>query len=409
MRTHLIFPAGRAVIAGLFILMAFTAAVADDDWPEFLGPNRDGTTSESNWRSRWGDDQPDALWQKDVGTGHSSISIRDGRLYAIGNVDNDRDVVWCLDADSGEVIWTQSYPQKGGGSGHPGPRCTPTLDGDYVYTLSIDGTLLCLDDTRNGEVVWRKDAREDLSGKAGSWGFACSPLVLGDKLIVDVGTVVALNKHTGEMIWSSGDYQAGYSSPVAFEHDGRTLLAVFNTFGLVILDAEDGSQLASYRWKTPYDVNAALPLIVEDRIFITSGYGTGGVLLKLTDEGLEEVWKTEALGSQFSSVILRDGYLYGFDGNVGGARMKCLDFETGQEVWAHRLSGAMILADDKFIVQGQAGELAVVEPDPQGYQEVSSMRLPRDKWWNIPVLLEGRIYCRSHRGKLICLDVSTQQ
>ncbi|MFP3936831.1 MAG: PQQ-binding-like beta-propeller repeat protein [Phycisphaerae bacterium] len=398
-----------AVVVWLALLVAVAPAVGGDDWPQFLGPNRDGITSESDWRARWGSAEPDTLWQRPVGTGHGGISIRDGRLYTIGNVDNERDVVWCLSADDGEVVWTQSYPQKGGGSGHPGPRCTPTLDGDYVYTLSIEGRLLCLDDSRDGEVVWSKNVKKDFSGKPGSWGFACSPLVLGEKLIVDVGTVVALDKRTGEKIWSSGDYQAGYSSPVAFEHDGRTLLAVFNAFGLVILDAEDGAELASYRWKTSYEVNAALPLIHGDRIFITSGYGTGGALLKLTDNGLEEIWKSKTLGSHFSSVILRDGYLYGFDGNVGGARMKCVEFETGREMWAQRLSGAMILAGDKFLVQEQSGGLLVVNPDPQGYQELSSIRLPRDKWWNIPVLLDGRIYCRSHAGKMVCLDVSTDK
>ncbi len=389
------------------------AASAEDsavsDWPQFLGPNRDGTTPESGWRTDWDDQPPEKLWERDVGTGYGSVAVRDGRVYTMGNADRTQDVVWCLDASSGEVIWRHSYRQRGAGAGYPGPRATPTLDGDHVYSFSIEGKLLCLDDSRDGEVVWSRDVVDDFSGTAGQWGFASSPLVLGEKLIVDAGTVLALDKNTGELIWRTGDYRAGYSSPVAFERDGETLLAIFNASGLVILNAEDGEKIAEHRWRTAHDVNAALPLIDGDHIFITSGYRSGGALLKLTDEGLEEIWQNRALGSQFSSVILRDGYLYGFDGNVGGARMKCVELETGREVWQHRESGAMILAGDKFLIQGHAGRLAVARPTPEEYEELSSFTLPRDRWWNIAVLAEGRIYARSHGGKLVCLDVSEEQ
>ena len=394
---------GFILVAVLLGTAALPAPAEDKavDWPQFWGPNRDGTTSETGLQAGTAKKPPRKVWSRNVGVGYAGVSVCKGRVYTLGNA-NGKDVVWCLDADTGSVIWQHGY-KEGSGGGYPGPRSTPTVDGNYVYTLSRGGRLLCLDGSARGKRVWSKDAKRDLSGHAGGWGFACSPLVMGNKLIVDVGAVSALDKRTGEVLWTTREYKAGYCSPKAFTYKGRTYVTAFNSFGLLILDPEDGREISKFAWKTRYDVNAAMPVISGDRIFITSGYGTGGTLLRLTDQGLKQVWKNKKLGSQFTGCLLRNGYLYGFDGNVGGARMKCLQFDTGQEKWAHRYSGTAVLAGDKLVILGNSGRLAMAEPDPTKYRELWSKKLPKGTWWNMPVVWGRSIYCRSHEGKLICL------
>lgn len=399
----LVLPAVCLVLsAGHFAVAAETAAV--ETWSRFYGEGRDGIVPNADVSTDWGEDGPEVLWSKEIGRGYSNPSFADGRAFVIGNADN-KDTVYCLDAASGEEKWSQQYPCSGGQ--HPGPRCSPTVHEGRVYTLSIQGHLFCWD-AESGERQWSHDARKDFGGKPGGWGFACSPLVLGDRLIVDVGPVVALDLKTGKPAWKSEPYKAGYSSPVPFEHDGETRLAIFNATGLVILDPADGKEIASFKWKTAYDVNASMPVVSGNRIFITSGYGTGCALVEFNGEELKQVYRSKVMGSHFSTPILWEGDLYGHDGNVGGGSMKCIEFATGKEKWTTRGSGSFIVVGGKLVMLGSRGDLEVAKLSPESWAPLAKTRLGGGKWWNIPVFNDGRLYCRSHEGKLVCLDVGAE-
>jgi outer membrane protein assembly factor BamB len=372
------------------------------DWPQFLGPNHDGTSSETGWSTAWEAAGPKRLWELNVGAGYACASTSNGRAYTLGNA-NDTDTVLCLDGVTGKEIWKQPYACKAAGEGHPGPRCSPTIDDGLVYTVSIEGHIKCWD-AQSGKPVWSKTAGE-LGGKAGGWGFACSPLVLGEKVIVDVGLLAALEKKTGNVVWKTAGYTAGYSSPVAFKSGEAQMLAIFTGDGLKVFAAADGKPVAALPWKTSYDVNAAIPIISEAGIFITSGYGRGGALLKLEGGQLTKVWENKELSSHFATPVLLNGHLYGVSGNVEQGPLKCIELKTGTAKWTHKGDGSVVLVGGKLLVLGTKGRLAVVQPSPDGYKEIAATDLGPGNWWNAPVLSHGLIYCRSNEGTLVCLDV----
>ena len=215
------------------------------------------------------------------------MAVEAGRLYTMGNNDN-TDVVFCLDAATGTEIWQHTYPQSLAlRQFEGGPAGTPTVDGDKVYTLSHEGDLFCLA-ASDGKVLWRKNLPMDFDGSRPRWGYAGPPLVDGNLVIVDSGGVgastVALDKATGALKWKAGDDGAGYSSPVAFNLAGSRCVAVFKADALVGLNAADGQELWRFPWKTAYDINAATPLVLSDKIFITSGNATGCALLQVSPE-----------------------------------------------------------------------------------------------------------------------------
>ena len=375
-----------------------------DDWPQWRGPNRDGISKETGWRTQWPEGGPKVLWRADVGAGYSSFAVVGGRVYTMGNADKN-DTVFCLNADTGEIVWRKSYPC--GEGDHPGPRATPTVDGKVVYTLSREGHLLALD-AASGNPIWGKHLPKDFGAKPEQWGFACSPLVLGDRLILDAGPTLALNKQTGALVWKSGEDKAGYSSPTVFEVAGKTLLAVFPEFGPILRQAADGKELARLRWETEYGVNVATPIVQGNRVFFSSGYGKGCTLLELGDSGWKQVYQNKNMRNHANSCILWEGHLYGFDGQVdGGGKLVCLDFQTGERKWQQGGlgTGALMLADGKLIVISERGDLVVAEASPAAYRELARTKVLEKTCWTMPVLANGRIYCRNHEGKIVCVDV----
>lgn len=391
----------------LLSVMSFAA-----DWPQWHGPNRDGISSETGWSSSWPEGGPKQAWKLSIGVGYSSVAVSDGRVYAMGNTDK-TDTVYCLDANTGSEIWKHSYSCAAEGNGYPGPASTPTVDGGSVYTLSRDGHVHCLN-AESGDVVWSKHVMEDFGANIPNWGFSASPLVMGKMLVLDVGMALALNKDTGELIWKTKDYGdsyrdeiktqgGGYSSAVAFSLNGSQALAVFNSTGLIILDPKNGQELMMYPWKTAYNINAATPIISGDEVFIASGYNVGGVLLKISDGKLTEIWKSEETRNQLNSSVLWEGHLYGFDEK----ELKCLDWKTGEVKWTQKGlgKGSLMLADGKLIALGEKGTLVIAEASPASFNELASAKVLEGLCWTVPVLSNGKIYCLNHEGDLVCLDV----
>jgi outer membrane protein assembly factor BamB len=392
-------------VSAFCFLQTFASAV---DWPQWRGANRDGISTEKISPASWGKDGPKQLWKKQVGTGVSSVAVRGGRLYTMGNNGN-MDVVFCLDAATGAEIWRHTYPQAlDARQFEGGPAGTPTIDGDKVYTLSHEGDLFCLA-AASGKVIWRKNLQRDFGGSRERWGYAGSPLVDGNLVLVDSGgegaSTVALDKTTGALKWKAGSDSAGYSSPVAFNLAGTRCVAVFKGDALVGLDAANGQELWRYPWKTSYDVNAPTPVVFGDKIFITSGYGTGCALLQVRPGKVTQLWRNKNMRSQLGSPVLVRGYIYGIDGNVGGGELRCLDLASGEIKWKQNIGGGtLIAADGHLLALNERGELIVVEASPTSYREAARAQVLGGHCWVAPAVADGRIYCKNNEGTLVCLD-----
>jgi outer membrane protein assembly factor BamB len=377
------------------------AAGAAGNWFQWRGPNRDGVSTETDFLTTWPAEGPKILWKAAIGNGFSAVSVADGRAYTMGAVSG-QDTIWCFDAESGKEIWKSPVGRADGE-----PCATPAISDGKVYGLTRSGTLVCVS-AADGKPVWSKSAPKDFKSPKPGWAFCCSPLVLGKAVIYDIGgdgnSTVALDKATGEILWKSGNGTASYGSPVPFQSGGRTLLALFKANGLVVIDAAAGAPVASFDWRTQHDVNAATPIVSGDKIFISSGYGHGCALVKLEGGKLSKVYENKEMMNQYTSCVLRDGYLYGIS---DGGNLRCLEMETGKVKWSQggMGAGAVMLAGDKLIVMADGGTLAIVEAKPDGFKQLATAKVLSDQCWTMPVLAGGRIYCRNTPGTLVCVDV----
>jgi len=337
-----------------------------------------------------------------IGIGYSAVSIVGDDLYTMGNVDGG-DCVYCLNSDTGAEKWKYSYPSDYKGD-YAGTTSTPTVDGEYVYTLSRDGGILCLART-DGKMIWTKNAINDFGATYPDWRFASSPLILDNKLIVDVGITIAFDKINGDLIWKTKNYGGGYSSPYAFMLDGKQLLAVFNKWGLVILDPENGQEICGQEWNTKNtDVNVVTPIVSGNEIFISSDYDKGSAVIEIIENKARIIWENKNMRNHFNNCVLWKGFLYGFDES---SELRCMDFQTGDIKWSQRGmgKGSLMLADEKLIIMGENGQLVIAEASPDSFKEIARAKVLDGLCWTMPVLYKGKIYCRNHEGSLICLDL----
>jgi outer membrane protein assembly factor BamB len=397
----------RSLISAL--LLSTLSHAAAFDWPQWRGPNRDGISSEKDWNFNWPTAGPKQLWKANVGVGYSTVSVSKGRLFTMGNT-ADVDAVWCLDAETGKQVWKHTYSCPATDpNGYHGTRSTPTIDDDRVYSLSRQGQLFCLN-VADGKVIWSKDFKTDYGAKVPTWGYAESPLIEADRLIVTPGapgaSVVALDKMTGDVVWKNGDDPAAYSSLIAFNAGGERCLACFSLAGLVGRSAKDGKELWRHEWKTSWDVNAATPIISGDKIFISSGYNRGCALLQLTSNSVKVLWENRNMRNHHGTCVLWRDHLYGFD----ESELRCLVWNTGQVKWKEGRygKGTLLLAGDKFIIYSDKGRVAVAELSPAGLKELCGAQVLGGKdTWAMPVLSNGRLYCRSLEN-LVCLNVKRE-
>lgn len=417
------------VFASMWLIVHSSVHAAEQigEWPEWRGSNRDNISKETGWLTKWPEGGPKVLWQAEVGVGYSNVAIAAGRLYTMGNSEQDGadgnetaiDTVWCLDAKTGSVIWKHSYPCLTGGT--KGPYSTPTVDGKLVYTLSKEGHLFCLD-AASGKVVWAKHLVEDFGGKKGGWhagwaGFVCAPLVVGNVVIVEAGApeaaIIGLDKSTGAVAWKFGETRgdAGQASPMPYEADGRTCVAVRTVHWIAGLDPTTGEELWRYNFRG--SIVPVSPVVFGDRVFNSTFYGgTFSFVIRIGSGEPELVWKNKNLLNYYSTSVLWDGYLYGMHAHKRGLstfRLRCVDFDTGEVKWEceERFGGgSAMVADGKLLILGERGDLVVAEASPRGYKELARAVVLEPRCWNYPVLASGRIYARNHKGNLVCLDVS---
>ncbi|HWD20604.1 MAG TPA: PQQ-binding-like beta-propeller repeat protein [Verrucomicrobiae bacterium] len=389
-----------STIALVLVLHSVSAA----DWPNWRGPNHDGISAETGWKAEWPADGPPQLWKTSVGTGFASFAVRGGRVFTMGNA-SDADSVYCLDADTGKVIWKYSYPCALNPMMYEGgPSATPAVEGNHVYTLSKLGDLFCLT-ADAGQVVWQKHLAADAKAEAPNWGFAGSPLVAGDLLILDVGGQgMAVKKDSGEIAWNSGGSGSGYSSPVPSSVNGVAAAIIVLADEVAALDVKTGKKLWGQSWKTEYDINAADAVVAGPQVFVSSGYGHGAAVLHLSDGAV--VWQNKKMRNHINSSVALDGYVYGMDGNAGSTTLTCLELATGNVKWTRPgLGGSLMIADKKIIALSEKGELVIGEASPTAFQPLTQAQILGGKCWTTPILANGRIFARNARGDVVCLDV----
>ena len=273
-----------------------------------------------------------------------------------GKTDVRQDVIWCLDTNSGATLWRHGYPAKLIDILHEGgPAATPTLHDGRGYTVSKEGHFVCFD-INTGAPFWTKELVQELGVKMPYWGFSGSPLIFEGVVIVEAGKTVAFDRLTGELVWQTENYRAGYSSPIVFPHPqtNEPLIASLNNDVLLIVRAKDGSEVAQAPFVTAHPTNACTPIVQGDTIFLSSGYNRGCTLFRLTGTELEVQYDNRNMRNHMNSCVLRDGYLYGFDGNSHtrrNAMIKCINHETGEIAWKERGYGvgSLLLAADKLI------------------------------------------------------------
>jgi len=387
----------------LSLSILFLSSACADDWPQWLGPERNGTSTETGWNQNWKKEGLETLWTFEAGIGFTPPSIASGLLVTLG-YDSGNDVVYCLKPESGEEVWSYSYPCGVHDYQHEGgPAAAPAIDGDRVYTYSRDGELFCFE-IGTGRIVWRERLHDRIKAEEGLFGYIGSPVVAGDLVIVDAGAAAALDKKTGELVWNSENFRTTCASPQLATLGGADVVSLFNATGLVLFEVGTGKEFSRKSWITPkFDTNTATPVFVDSKVFITSGYDRGYALLEI--EGRKEpgvLWKDEDARTYHNNFIPKEDHLYGFIEKD----FVCLSVESGKILWRENLpvKGCQILVDGKFLIYSEKGELILAKADPKGYEELGRTHNLGGTCWTPPVLANGRIYLRNSKGKIVCLD-----
>jgi outer membrane protein assembly factor BamB len=395
-------------------------AVRGADWPQFLGPDRNGISSETNLAAGWPAQDPPVRWKKDVGQGFSGPVVAHGKVILFHRR-ADKEIVDCLDAKTGGDVWRFSYPTayEDDFGFDPGPRGTPAIADGKVYTMGAEGAVHCVD-FQTGKEVWHLDCKKQFQCPKGYFGMACSPLVEGGLVILNIGGrdgagIIALDKMTGALRWKQGNAEAGYSSPIAANISGKRYALVFTRAGLSAVNSTNGAACFDFPWRSGNDasVNAATPVISGNLIFLTASYGTGAVLLRMEDGGVQKVWSgDESLSCHYATPVLYQGYLYGVDGRADPGMqprpsLRCVEMKTGHVAWSQENFGAatVTLAGGQLFILTENGELIRGAADPKVFQPVARAQILPLGVRAYPALADGCLFARS-KDKLVCVKMT---
>ena len=390
----------RVFLPAILLLALAHQALAQSaaNWPQWRGPNRDGISKETGLLKQWAAEGPPLVWKASgAGGGYSSFSVANGKLYTMG-LRGDREFIVAFDVATGKEAWATAHGAAFRNDRGDGPRGTPTVDGDRVYALGGNGDLTALE-ARTGKIVWSKNVLREFGGSNITWGISESPLVLGNKVLVNAGgpgaSIVALNKDNGAVIWQSQSDRAGYSSAIPIELNGTTQVVFFTAQRAVGLDAKDGRLLWEYGRPSNRVANVATPIARANRVFISSDYGTGGGVVEISaDNSAKELWFTQDMRNHHSSSVLIGDYLYGFSSAI----LTAIRFDTGEIAWRDRSvgKGSLVFADGNLYCFSENGVVGLVEATPTGYKEKGRFRLAQGNLptWTHPVVVGGRLYLR---------------
>jgi len=400
-----------AVIA-LFLATEIAAQVGAE-WPQWRGPNRDGISKETGLLKQWPEQGPPLVWKATgAGGGYSSFAISKGRLFTMGQK-GDREYVIAFDVTNGKEVWSTPFGSAFRNDRGDGPRGTPTVDGDTLYALGGSGDLSALN-ARTGKIIWTMNVLQKFGGENITWGISESPLVVGEKLLVNPGgpgaSIVALNKKDGALIWKSQSDRAGYSSAIPVQIGNTTQVVFFTHKRGLGLDLKDGKLLWEYPRAANNVANAATPIVRGNRVFISSDYGNGGGLVEIkgNGEGASEVYFTKEMRNHHSSSILIGDHLYGFSSGI----LTAMRFDTGEVAWKDRSvgKGSLVYADGNLYALSENGVVGLVEATPTGYREKGRFRIQQDSLptWTHPVVAGGRLYLRD-QDTIYAYDVTEKR
>jgi outer membrane protein assembly factor BamB len=390
----------------LITLAPLQTAAQGQDWPHWRGPDSNGVSVAETVNPAALLPQPKVLWTASLGVGFSSPSVKGGLVYCAGNVGG-QDTVTCLDAETGRQVWKYSYACAVGS--YPGPKATPTVEGNAVYTLSREGYLLALD-ASTGKVQWARHLVTDFGITRPDYDFAGSPVISGDLLILNAGrSGLALKKSTGARVWGGDGGSGGYAAPVLAEMGGKQMVVIFGHRAVFGVAVRNGKVEWSFDWETGSDVNAADPVVMGHKVFVTSAYGKGSALYDVSGPKPLALWQNQAFATHFSSFVERDGYLYGIDGDArmpNAGSLRCVELRTGRIAWRAPLGfGSLIAGRDTLVVLTSSGSIVAADMSPLAYTERGRGSLPRGQYWTPPALAQGRLFIRGVRGDLFAIDV----
>jgi outer membrane protein assembly factor BamB len=399
-----------AAVAALILTSLPANSSRADDWPQWLGPQRDGVWRETGILEKFPPGGPRVLWRQPIGGGYAGPAVADGKVYvndrqlAPGEKDPDnpfkktnsagKERLLCFNAADGKKLWEHSYDCTYQMSYPAGPRATPAVADGKVYSVGAMGDLICLDAA--GKLIWSKSYRKDYGARIPIWGFAGHPLIDGDKLICLVGgkdsAVVAFDRNTGTERWKAlplaqGD--PGYCPPVIYTVAGRRQLIIWHPESVNGLDPETGKVLWTYEWAIKANLSIPMPRLVGNQLFLTAFYD-GAVLLDLSGDkpGVKEVWRikgrseqpgdTRSLNSIMPTPFIRDGYVYGV---CSYGELRCLQLDDGKRVWGDRqatgytepvrwANAFLVPQGDRFFLFNERGDLIIARLTPKGYEEI---------------------------------------
>ena len=398
----------RTVLTMAFFMalpgLVSTASADDHDWPQYRGIHRDGVSPEAGLLSSWPADGLAEIWRLPIGQGFSCLIVADGQVFTMlaeGEEDTFKEYAAAFDADTGKKRWQVELGDMFVDEFGNGPRSSPTISDGVAYAFGSYGHLLALQ-TTDGAILWEMDIPKQFATQTPRWGFSTSPLIEDGMLFIEAGggegkAFAALDKKTGQVLWTALDGGAGYGSPIAVSLDGqRQFVAVLND-KVVSLDAK-GTKLWEHPW-SEQTMTIAMPLFVAPDKFFISASGNGGTMMIQMDpqgeaRSAKELWRNRSMKNHFSSSVVRDGYIYGFD----NATLKCLAVPSGELAWARRGfgKGSLILADHRLLILSDRGRLVLAEASPSAFQEVSGFQALDGKCWTSPTLSHGRIFLRNH-------------
>ena len=401
----------------LFALGFLTLGLQAADWPQYLGPNRDGVYPGEALTRAWSSDGPKVLWRKrNIGAGLGGIVLAKGRAILFHEVKR-YDTIECLDAKTGKTLWENNYASSfvAGYGSAAGPRATPTIVGDRVYTMGGQGIVVCTN-FATGKTVWKVDTQKSYRASDGFFGMACSPLVEGNAVLLNIGGeagagIIALDKNSGKLLWKTLNDEASYSSPVMAKLRGKRRAVFFARTGLAVVDPTSGKIDFQNRWRarTQASVNAAAPLIVGELIFVTSSYNTGALVVNAAADGYKTAWSNDtSLSSQYASVMHRGGFIYGTHGRADVPpvpALRCVELATGKVRWSVDDFGdcLMLRCGDRLLALMESGELVLGQATPAGWREICRAQVVGSGARSQPALADGRLYVRD-RNQLVCLD-----
>lgn len=391
-------------IALVYLIAAVSFA---DDWPQFLGPGRNGVYSGNDLAGKWAAAGPPVVWKRDVGAGFASPVVAEGRLILFHRV-GEKEVVEALDASTGAAIWRFDYPTqyRDDFGFDEGPRATPTVAGGRVYAFGAEGMLHCLD-LASGKKVWGLDTRRQFQVAKGFFGAAGAPLVDGGRVLMNIGGaaagLAAFDAATGKVLWTAPNQEASYSSPIAATIQGSGHALFFTRSGLVDVDPASGKVRYELSWRARMraSVNAATPLVVDDFVFVSASYGTGAVLLQVGANGWKKVWESDdALTNHYATSVYKDGFLYGYHGRQEeGQSLRCIEFKTGKVRWNVDGFGAgtVTLAGDRLLLMREGGELVLAAATPAAFRQIAAAKILPGVVRAYPAIANGRMYVRNEK------------